>query len=143
MHDGQWTGFFGALLDFLIFVFKLIYLKLKLQGPMAPCQVCFIYFILSYNNPIENELVFRLFIFLPFCILSYCLFVFLSFFPFCIFVFLSLCHNHGVHIYYHTNFCSNQTIFQFYHTFYHTFYQTNYLKPLPLSPPTPHNVFCT
>ena len=30
-------------------------------------------------------------------------------------------HNWGVNIYYHTNFCSNPTICQFYHTFYNTF----------------------
>ena len=31
-------------------------------------------------------------------------------------------HNHGVNIYYHTNFCCNLKKFQtFYHTFYHTF----------------------
>ena len=59
-------------------------------------------------------------------LLSYCLFVFLSF---CLF---TLCHNHGVHIYYQTNFCYNPTNFQCYHTFYH--------KPIPLSPPTPHNI---
>ena len=46
-------------------------------------------------------------------------------------------HNWGVNIYYHTNFCSNPTIFQFYHTFYHTCYHKFYHKPLPLSPPTP------
>ena len=28
-------------------------------------------------------------------------------------------HNWGVNIYYHTNFCSNPTIFIFYHIFYH------------------------
>ena len=37
---------------------------------------------------------------------------------------MSFCHHyhkHGVNIYYHTNFCSNLTIFQFYHKIYHTF----------------------
>ena len=29
--------------------------------------------------------------------------------------------NHGVNIYYHTNLCSNPTIFYFYHKFYHIF----------------------
>ena len=38
-------------------------------------------------------------------------------------------HNRGVNIYYYTNFCSNPTMFQFYH------------KPLQLS--SPNNVFCT
>ena len=81
-------------------------------------------------------LSFCLFVFLSFCLvafLSFCLFVCLSFY---LFIFLSFCdhyHNHGVHIYYHTNFCSNPTIFQFYHTFYHTFYH----KLLQLLPPTP------
>ena len=74
---------------------------------------------------------FSLFVFLPFCIfafLSFCLFVFLS---------LSFCHHyhsHGVHIYYHTKFCSNPTIFKFYHTFYHKFYHKFYCKQLPLPP---------
>ena len=45
-------------------------------------------------------------------------------------------HNWGVNIYYNTNFCSNPTIFQFYHTFYHKFYH----KPLPLLPPTTFSV---
>ena len=40
-------------------------------------------------------------------------------------------------------FFSNPTIFQFYHTFYYTCYHNFYHKPLPLSPQTPHNVFCT
>ena len=48
-------------------------------------------------------------------------------------------HNPGVNMYFHTNFCSNLTIFQFYHTFHH--------KPLPLLPPPqpspPHNFLCT
>ena len=39
-------------------------------------------------------------------------FVFFAFLSFSLFV-------ARVHIYYHTNFCSNLTIFQFYHTFYH------------------------
>ena len=39
--------------------------------------------------------------------------------------------------YYHTNFCSNLTIFQFYHTFNHTFYHKFYHKPLPVLPSTP------
>ena len=92
--------------------------------------------------------------FLSFCLfLSLCLFVFfvffvfLSFLSFCLFcllvflvffVLLSFCHhyhNHGINIYYHTNFCSNPTIFKFYHTFHH--------KPLPLLPPPYHNVLCT
>ena len=57
------------------------------------------------------------FAFLPFCLFfsfsfSFCLFVFLPFFAFCLFTFLPFsflyfCHNRGVHIYYHTNFCSN------------------------------------
>ena len=111
----------------------------------------FFVFFLSFLS----FLSFCLFVFLPFCIfvilyfcifefLSFCLSAFLSFclsaflpfcpfvfLPFCLFVFLSFCHhyhNHGVNIYYHTNFCSNRTIFQFYHTFHH--------KPLPLLPPT-------
>ena len=65
-------------------------------------------------------------------------FTFLSFLSFCLFCLFVTYHNHGVHIYYHTNFCSNPTIFQFYHTFYH--------KPLPVlpsTPPPPHDVFCT
>ena len=52
-------------------------------------------------------------------------------------------HNWGVNIYYHTNFCSNPKKNQFYHTFYYTCYHNLYHKPLPLSPQTPHNIFCT
>ena len=40
-------------------------------------------------------------------------------------------HNWGVNIYYYTNFCSNPTIFQFYHKFYHIFYHKFYHKLLP------------
>ena len=50
-------------------------------------------------------------------------------------------HNQGVNIYYHTNFCSNLTMFKFYHKFYHN--HKFYHKPLPLSSSTPHAVFCT
>ena len=48
-------------------------------------------------------------------------------------------HNRGVNIYYHTNFCSNPTMFQFYHKLYRTFYQNHKFdhKPLPLSPTHP------
>ena len=55
--------------------------------------------------------------------------LFVFFLSFCLFVFLSFCHhyhNHRVHIYYHTNFCSNPTIFQFYHKFYHKFTTNHY-----------------
>ena len=67
--------------------------------------------------------------FFLFSFLLFCLFVFL---PYFLFVFLSFCHhyhNHGVNIYYHTNFSSNLTIFQCYHTFHH--------KPLPILPAPP------
>ena len=95
---------------------------------------------------------FFFFFFLSFCVCLFLyffvffLFFFIVFVSFCIFVFLSFLffchhyHNHVVNIYYHTNFCSNLTIFQFYHTFYYTCYHNFYHKPLPLSPQTPHNV---
>ena len=55
-------------------------------------------------------------IFVFFVFLRFCLFAFLPFclFSFCIFAFLPFCyhyHNHGVHIYYHTNFYSNPIFF--------------------------------
>ena len=62
------------------------------------------------------RLVLDMYFFVFFVFLSFCLFVFLSFLSFCLFIFLSFCHhyhNHVVNIYYHTNFCSNPTIFQF------------------------------
>ena len=83
----------------------------------APCHLLSCLLLLSF---------FVFFCCIFFCLFCnfflFCLFVFLSF---CLFAFLSFCHhyhNYRVHIYYHTNFCSNPTIFQFYHTFYHTFY---------------------
>ena len=44
-------------------------------------------------------------------------------------------HNQGVNIYYHTNFCSNPTMFEFYQNVYHN--HKFYYIQLPLSPPTP------
>ena len=118
----------------------------------APCLCIFCLFFTSLSS--LSFLSFFVFLSFFFCLFVFFVFLsFLSFFScfsffvlFCLFlsffllvVFLPFCHhyhNHGVNIYYHTNFCSNLTIFQFYHTFHH--------KPLPLLPPTPpHNVFCT
>ena len=47
-------------------------------------------------------------------------------------------HNWGVNIYYHTNFCSNPTIFQFYHKFYHTFLPQILQQILPQTSTTNH-----
>ena len=91
-----------------------------LQALCLFCCLFIVFFVI-----LLSFCIFCLFAFLPFCLfvfLSFCLFAFLSF---CIFAFLSFCHhyhNQGVHIYYHTNFCSDPTIFQFYHTFHHIFY---------------------
>ena len=47
-------------------------------------------------------------------------------------------HNWGVNIYYHNNFCSNPTIFQFYHKFYHTFLPHILPQILPQTTTTNH-----
>ena len=129
------------------------YPKLELR---APClfNIFFLYFLYIFLNILCS---FCIFVFLPFCLfaflpflpfaflsfclfallqfslfdlLSYCLFVFLHYLHFCLLLF---CLFVFVHIYYHTNFCSNPTIFQFYQKFY--------LKPLPLLPPIPPTTF--
>ena len=133
----------------MCWVITKLYKKLELWGLLAwgPFrQVFFLFFCLFF---VCLFCLFCLFVFLSF-FLSFCLFChfclfslfslfslfLLSFLSFCLFVFLSFCHhyhNHRVNIYYHTHFCSNLTIFQFYHTFHY--------KPLPLLPPTPPQWF--
>ena len=103
---------------------------------MPFCLFVFVFFVLFVFFVFLSFVLsfFCLVVFLSFChfvLLYFCIFVFLNF---CIFAFLSFCHhyhNHGINIYYHTNFCSNPTILQFYHIFHH--------KPLPLLPPSSFN----
>ena len=98
--------------------------------------------------------VFCLLVFLSFCLLVFfffffffffCLFVFLSFylFVFLPFFFLSFCHyyhNHGVHIYYHTNYCSNPTIFSILPHIFTTYFTTNFTtNHYHYCHPPPHN----
>ena len=88
----------------LFFVVFVVFLSFCLLLSVFCC--CCIFFVFYC-------LFFVFFVFLSFVFLSFCPFVFLSCFPFCLFAFmffLSFCHhyhNHGVNIYYHTNFCSN------------------------------------
>ena len=112
---------FFVFLVFLVFLVLLSFLSFYLFFCL------FVFFVMLFFCCFFPFFLFLFCLFLSFC-LFLCLSVFLSF---CLFVFLSFCHhyhNHWVNIYYHTNFCSNPTIFQFYHTFHH--------KPLPLLPPT-------
>ena len=115
-------NFFLSFLSFYLFCLFLSFLYFF-------CLFClFCLFFLPFF--FFSFLSFCPFVFLSFCLffffvfLSFCIFVFLSFLSFCPFVFLSFClfclfsfchhyHNHVVNIYYHTNFCSNLTIFKF------------------------------
>ena len=121
--------FFFFFFFFFFLVFFVVVFFAFFWGLFCPICFCLFYCIFFFFS-------FFLFAFFSFCLLtflSFCHFVFLTF---CVFVFLYFCHHyhtHRVHIYYHTNFCSNPKKIQFNHTFYH--------KPLPLLSPTPHNVF--
>ena len=85
--------------------------------------VFFVYFVFFVFFVFLSFLLLLFFFIFSFFLSFFCLFVFFVFFfvflSFCIFVFLSFLsfchhyHNHVVNIYYHTNFCSNPTIFQF------------------------------
>ena len=84
-------------------------------------QLSVFYFILL-SFSLYIFLAFWLFIFLPFCHFAFYLFE--------IFGFLSFCHhyhNHRVHIYYHTNCCSNLTILpHIFTTYFTTHFTTNH-----------------
>ena len=99
--------------------------------------VFFVYFFCIFYTFFFLFVFFVFLSFYSFVFLYFCIFVFLSF---CLFVFLSFCL--FVTTILITGSISTTTpifvpirhFFNF-HTFHH--------KPLPLLPPTPHNVFCT
>ena len=126
-----WAPFF-VVVFFAFFVLFVFFVFFVFFGFLSFLLLSFVVFFSS-----------SFFVFFYFCL--FCHFCLVIFFCCCYIFFLSFLsfshhyHNHGVNIYYHTNLCSNPTIFQFYHTFHH--------KPLLLLPPPsgthPHHIFCT